>query len=171
LFGVAGGLGPRLPRGVCSRSGGEIKVQPVVAHGVGWRGVPVQAGLRPMGELARVWSLRNGLRLFGEEGEEPEGRADGFAVGVSEGVDGVAVGDGQAGVGMDDGGLAAEAGAALEGGNGGHFEEVVIAGAAVVFDVGFDEWEEDSARFHFGIGQADLAHEFGAAHFEPFERA
>lgn len=72
---------------------------------------------------------------------------------------------------MKDAGCAAEAGAAFERGDRGHFEEIVVTCAAEVFDVGFDERQEDAAFLEDRVRHAVMAKEFGSAALEPFERA
>jgi hypothetical protein len=86
-------------------------------------------------------------------------------------MDRVSLRDGFSGGGLDDAGVAAESDATFHEGDGVKFEEVVISGSALVFDVGCDEGEEEAAVFHFRVGETGIAHEFGAAHFEPFQWA
>jgi hypothetical protein len=108
----------------------------------------------------------------GEAFEEPGGGADGFGLAVGEGMDGGAADDGFAAEGVIDLDFKAEFSAAGDFDGGGDFEQIVVAGTAEEFEVGFDEGEEDAAGFEVGVGHAELAaHEFGAAAFKPFEGA
>ncbi len=67
--------------------------------------------------------------------------------------------------------MAAEPDPAFHESDGMEFKQVIVSGAALVFDVGGDQWQEETTGFHFRVREACAAHEFGTAHFEPFQGA